>query len=92
MFDYKNKYAIIEYINDIASFINTSGKKTFRILILTHNFDFYRTLASRITKPGNSYILPFRMKERLSLKKDSIQKIFLAITRRNWKKERMIIL
>ena len=55
-FDYKNKYAIIEYINDIASFINTSGKKTFRILILTHNFDFYRTLASRITKPGNSYI------------------------------------
>ena len=55
-FDYKNKYAIIEYINDIASFINTSGKKTFRILIITHNFDFYRTLASRITKPGNSYI------------------------------------
>lgn len=55
-FDYKNKYAIIEYINDIAAFINTSGKKTFRILILTHNFDFYRTLASRITKPGNSYI------------------------------------
>lgn len=55
-FDYKNKYAIIEYINDIASLINTSGKKTFRILILTHNFDFYRTLASRITKPANSYI------------------------------------
>lgn len=55
-FDYKNKYAIIEYISDIASFVNISGQKTFKILILTHNFDFYRTLASRITKRGNSFI------------------------------------
>jgi hypothetical protein len=55
-FDYKNKYAIIEYISDISSFINASGQKTFKILILTHNFDFYRTLASRITKRGNSFI------------------------------------
>ena len=55
-FDYKNKYAIIEYSSDIASFVNSSGQKTFKILILTHNFDFYRTLASRITKPGNSFI------------------------------------
>ena len=55
-FDYKNKYAIIEYISDIASFLNTSGQKTFKILILTHNFDFYRTLDSRITKRGNSFV------------------------------------
>ncbi len=55
-FDYKNKYAIIEYISDIASFTNASGQKTFKVLVLTHNFDFYRTLASRITKRGNSFI------------------------------------
>lgn len=55
-FDYKNKYAIIEYINDIAEYINPNGQKNFNILLLTHNFDFYRTVASRITKPGNSYI------------------------------------
>lgn len=55
-FDYKNKYAIIEYIRDIATFVNRSGKSTFKILILTHNFDFYRTVASRITKRNNSYI------------------------------------
>ena len=55
-FDYKNKYAIIEYISDIAAFVNRSGKSIFKILILTHNFDFYRTVASRITKPNNSYI------------------------------------
>ncbi len=41
-FDYKNKYAIIEYLKDIAETEN------FKIIILTHNFDFYRTLASRI--------------------------------------------
>lgn len=41
-FDYKNKYAIIEYIQDLHS----SNK--FKSLILTHNFDFYRTLASRL--------------------------------------------
>ena len=41
-FDYKNKYAIIEYLNDLG---NTLG---IDLLILTHNFDFYRTVKSRL--------------------------------------------
>jgi hypothetical protein len=41
-FDYKNKYAIIEYLKDISQ----SGKHY--ILILTHNFDFFRTVHSRL--------------------------------------------
>lgn len=40
-FDYKNKYAIIEYLTDIVD------SQKFYPVILTHNFDFYRTLASR---------------------------------------------
>lgn len=40
-FDYKNKYAIIEYLKDI------SKTAKFYQLILTHNFDFFRTLESR---------------------------------------------
>lgn len=40
-FDYKNKYAIIQYLMDI------SEVKHFRQIILTHNFDFYRTIQSR---------------------------------------------
>lgn len=40
-FDYKNKYAIVEYLNDIAK------NDFFFLLILTHNFDFFRTLESR---------------------------------------------
>ena len=55
-FDYKNKYAIIEYISDIAEYTDKNGDKLFKVLLLTHNFDFYRTVASRITRRGNSYI------------------------------------
>lgn len=50
-FDYKNKYAIIEYLNDLA---NTAG---IDLLILTHNFDFYRTIKSRLgVSRSNCYI------------------------------------
>jgi len=41
-FDYKNKYAIVEYLNDLSRGDN------FYSIILTHNFDFFRTLQSRI--------------------------------------------
>lgn len=40
-FDYKNKYAIIEYLKDISEDDN------FFQIILTHNFDFFRTILSR---------------------------------------------
>lgn len=55
-FDYKNKYAIIEYISDISEYTDKNDEKLFKILLLTHNFDFYRTVSSRITKRGNSFI------------------------------------
>ncbi len=48
-FDYKNKYAIIEYLNDLSLDGN------FWILILTHNFDFYRTVTSRLYVGGNIF-------------------------------------
>lgn len=40
-FDYKNKYAIIQYLKEMAEHAN------FRLILLTHNFDFFRTLLSR---------------------------------------------
>jgi hypothetical protein len=40
-FDYKNKYAIIQYLKDIAD------DPHFNQIILTHNFDFFRTVNSR---------------------------------------------
>ena len=46
-FDYKNKYAIIQYLMDITEDPN------FRQILLTHNFDFFRTVNSRFVKyPG----------------------------------------
>jgi hypothetical protein len=43
-FDYKNKYAIIQYLMDIAE------RPNFRQITLTHNFDFFRTVNSRFVK------------------------------------------
>jgi hypothetical protein len=40
-FDYKNKYAIIQYLKDIAE------EAHFNQIILTHNFDFFRSVNSR---------------------------------------------
>lgn len=40
-FDYKNKYAIIQYLKEMSEHAN------FRLVLLTHNFDFFRTLLSR---------------------------------------------
>lgn len=47
-FDYKNKYAIIEYLADFHK------DTKFKVFILTHNFDFYRTIDSRMGGLGKS--------------------------------------
>lgn len=50
-FDYRNKYAIIEYIKDIVD------SNLFMPIILTHNFDFYRTVAGRVgIKPTSNFV------------------------------------
>ena len=41
-FDYKNKYAIVEYLKEILE------SNQFYMIVLTHNFDFFRTVASRL--------------------------------------------
>lgn len=41
-FDYKNKYAIIEYLREM------SLEASLRFIVLTHNFDFYRTFQGRV--------------------------------------------
>ena len=46
-FDYKNKYAIIQYLQDI------SEGPFFKQIVLTHNFDFFRTVASRFVGYGS---------------------------------------
>jgi hypothetical protein len=43
-FDYKNKHAIVQYLRDIH------GVDFFYQIILTHNFDFFRTLANSFVR------------------------------------------
>jgi hypothetical protein len=46
-FDYLNKYAIIEYLRDM------NEESNFFQIILTHNYDFYRTVSSRVVISNN---------------------------------------
>ena len=48
-FDYKNKYAIVEYLGDILT------EPYFRQIILTHNYDFYRTVWKRLELAGTNF-------------------------------------
>src|SRR3546814_7691765 len=50
-FDYKNKYAIIQYLKDI------SENDNFRQVILTHNFDFFRTIQSRFVSYKSCFMV-----------------------------------
>ncbi len=43
-FDYQNKYAIIHYLKEI------SENGLFKLVIMTHNFDFFRTLEGRFVR------------------------------------------
>ena len=41
-FDYKNKYAIVEYLKEMGE------EPLFQKILLSHNFDFYRTVCGRL--------------------------------------------
>jgi len=69
-FDYKNKYAIIEYLKDISEEIN------FRQIILTHNFDFFRTIQSRFIPYDNCLMVEKTNEEVKIAKADYIKNPF----------------
>ncbi|MBN1687572.1 MAG: phage infection protein [Candidatus Omnitrophica bacterium] len=70
-FDYKNKYAIIQYLKDIAE------EPHFNQIILTHNFDFFRTINSRFVNYSHC-LMALRNNKGISLNKATgIQNIFV---------------
>ncbi|OGH85617.1 MAG: hypothetical protein A2493_02010 [Candidatus Magasanikbacteria bacterium RIFOXYC12_FULL_33_11] len=78
-FDYKNKYAIVEYLNDL------SKEDNFCSIILTHNFDFFRTLQSRILQ-NNKWEYSFiaeKLKDEIKLIKAGNRNVTDPFT--NWK-------
>lgn len=66
-FDYKNKYAIVEYLKDVSEL------DKFCCVFLTHNFDFHRTISGRLNI-GRPYRLFVAKNGRdLALKKEKYQ-------------------
>lgn len=62
-FDYKNKYAIIYYLQEMEQ------EENFRLLILTHNFDFLRTIYGRGVVGWGHCFMAEKSPERVKLSK-----------------------
>lgn len=60
-FDYKNKYAIIEYLFEM------SENEHIKMLLLSHNYDFYRTASSRIDISYNHRLFAKKNNDGLTL-------------------------
>ena len=74
-FDYKNKYAIIEYLKEI------SETKNFYQIILTHNFDFFRTINSRYISYSHCFFAYKSNNETILKKAEGIKNVFV----KDWK-------
>jgi len=66
-FDYKNKYAIIEYLKDIAQ------NSLFKQIVLTHNFDFFRTISSRLDMYREHKLHTVKTENEVILKEEKYQ-------------------
>ena len=74
-FDYKNKYAIIQYLKEI------SEDQLFKQIIMTHNFDFFRTILGRLVVSYANCLMACKGHDQIILDKaEGIKNIFL-----NWK-------
>lgn len=67
-FDYKNKYAIIDYLKYMSEIEN------FFMIILTHNFDFYRTIQSRGVVPYSQCLIALKNNSGIRLEQISYLK------------------
>jgi hypothetical protein len=77
-FDYRNKYAIIEYLLDMAK------EPKFKILVLTHNFDFFRTICRRVVPYDKCLMATKSPHQEIVLEQaEGIQNVFAN----DWKKK-----
>src|SRR5262249_16051319 len=70
-FDYQNKYAIIQYLRDI------NQDRLFKQIIMTHNFDVFRTINSRFVIYSHC-LMAFKKSSGISLEKAAgIRNVFV---------------
>ncbi len=75
-FDYKNKHAIVQYLEDI------SDTSYFSQIILTHNFDFFRTLANNFVHRDRCMMANRNFSSILLSKAEGIKNYFVNIWKR----------
>ena len=76
-FDYKNKYAIIEYLRDISKVGN------FHLLLLTHNFDFHRIISSRLMIKRENRLMAIRSTDKIEIVQEKYQSDVFSTWKRN---------
>lgn len=76
-FDYKNKYAIIEYLYEL------SKEPWCYMVILSHNFDFYRTVSSRLDSSRCNHLFAYPDNGTIRFKQEKYQKIAFQAWRDN---------
>lgn len=80
-FDYKNKYAIVQYLKDISEYPD------FKQVLLTHNFDFFRTVQSRFISYNSCYMASKSATEIQLHKAVGIKNVFILDWKQNFYKD-----
>lgn len=86
-FDYKNKYSIIEYLMEHYC----CG--VFNLIILTHNFDFYRTVGSRMLNSDRKHcVMAIKHEEEIQIKDGQyLKNVFISWKDRFEKNDTILI-
>lgn len=84
-FDYKNKHAILQYLSDLSDI------DYFKQIILTHNFDFFRSLANSFVHRTRC-LMANRTTDKIELTQaEGIQNIFIKVWRNKAHKNNTIL-
>ncbi len=76
-FDYKNKYAIVEYLRDL------SKTACFHLLLLTHNFDFHRIVSSRLNAKRQNRLIAIKSLDGIKIIQERYQKDVFSTWKQN---------
>lgn len=76
-FDYRNKYAIVEYLREVAE------DPRFHCIFMSHNYDFHRTVVSRLDIPRENVAFATRSDRGIALPQEKYQNQPLSHWRRN---------
>lgn len=76
-FDYKNKYAIVEYLRDL------SKTTCFHLLLLTHNFDFHRIVSSRLNAKRQNRLIAIKSLDGIKIIQERYQKDVFSTWKQN---------